>query len=166
MNELNEFYARFDRCTFHDQINELCNPLETIPNNVLFSNDSVERLFAKINPYKARGPDGVSGKILKECCKELSSVFTRMFQLLMNSHFVPKSWRTSVIVPIAKTRNAKEKNDFRPVALTSTICKCMERLVCNQLTTSLSNRLDPLQFAYKAKRGVEDATLHLMNFNV
>ena len=58
------------------------------------------------------------------------------------------------------------KNDFRPVALTSTICKCLERLVCNQLTTSLSNRLDPLQFAYKAKRGVEDATLHLMNFNV
>ena len=54
-------------------------------------------------------------------------------------------------------------NDYRPVALTSIICKCMEKVVCNQLTSSVADRLDPLQFAYKAKRGVEDATLLLTN---
>ena len=34
----------------------------------------------------------------------------------------------------------------------------MERLVCNQLITSVANRMDSLQFAYTAKRGVQDAT--------
>ena len=43
------------------------------------------------------------------------------------------------------------------------ICTQMERLVCNKLTTSVASRMDPLQFAYKAKRGVEDATLTLIN---
>ena len=42
----------------------------------------------------------------------------------------------------------------------------MERIVCNKLTLCLKDRFDPLQFAYKAKRGVEDATLGLLNFAV
>ena len=53
--------------------------------------------------------------------------------------------------------------DFRPVALTSLVCKQLERLVCNNLSRSLSDRLDPLQFAYKAKRGVADATAILLD---
>ena len=39
----------------------------------------------------------------------------------------------------------------------------MERIVSDQLISSVADRLDPLQFAYKAKRGVEDATLTLFN---
>ena len=93
----------------------------------------------------------MGGKILKECSSQLCIVFTRLFQLLLNLHFVPRSWRSSTIVPIAKKNNAKEMNDYRPVALTPIICKCMERIVCNQLTCSVADRLDPLQFAYKAK---------------
>ena len=53
-------------------------------------------------------------------------------------------------------------NDFRAIALTSIICKSLEKIVCDYLTVSMANRMDPLQFAYKAKRGVEDATLTLM----
>ena len=58
---------------------------------------------------------------------------------------------------------AKEINDFRPVALTLIIAKCMERIVCNQLIVSVANRMDPLQFAYRARRRVEDATLTLFD---
>ena len=103
------------------------------------------------------------GGILKECSVQLCVVFSRLFQLFMNFHFVPRIWRTSTIIPVAKKPNAKDMNDYRPVALTSVICKCMERIVCDQLTASVAGRMDPLQFAYKAKRGVEDATLTLLD---
>ena len=53
--------------------------------------------------------------------------------------------------------------DFRPVALTSILSKCMERVVCDHLTSMVVDKLDPLQFAYKAKRGVEDACLTLLD---
>ena len=55
-----------------------------------------------------------------------------------------------------KKSHAKDLNDFRPIALTSVICKSLEKIVCNHLTASVANRIDPLQF------GVEDATLTLM----
>ena len=42
--------------------------------------------------------------------------------------------------------NAKvtELNDYRPVALTSVIMKCLKRLVKNHITSSLPITLDPL----------------------
>ena len=58
--------------------------------------------------------------------------------------------------------NVKQMNDFRPVALTSILAKCMERIVCNQLVASVADRKDPL-VAYKARRGVENACLVLVN---
>ena len=60
---------------------------------------------------------------------------------------MPRSWKQSTIMPIAKKHGAREFNDFRPVALTSIVAKCMERLVCNQLIQSVANHMDPLQFA-------------------
>lgn len=39
----------------------------------------------------------------------------------------------------------------------------MERIVCNRLVASVADHMDPLQFAYKARRGVEDATLTLLD---
>lgn len=47
---------------------------------------------------------------------------------------------------------------LRPIALTSILCKCKERVIVGRLT-SPHCQLDNLQFAYKAQRGTEDATL-------
>ena len=51
-------------------------------------------------------------------------------------------------------------NDLRPVALTSIIFKCFEKLVlCELMKEVIKPNLDPLQFAYKEKRNTEDALL-------
>ncbi len=55
-------------------------------------------------------------------------------------------------------------NDYRPIALTSIIMKCFERLVMHNIKTSLPNTLNLLQFAYRPNRSTDDAissTLHL-----
>lgn len=60
-----------------------------------------------------------------------------------------------------KNCNPVSPNDFRPIALTSILCKCMERVVLgHQPNIHLS---DQLQFAYKAQIGTEDATLTLLH---
>lgn len=62
-----------------------------------------------------------------------------------------------------KKGHAKQLVDYRPVALTSVLCKCMEKVVCQQLSQILTGKLDPQQFAYRTGRGVEDATLTLLD---
>lgn len=92
-----------------------------------------------------------------------SGVFTKPFQQLLDSGCVPHHWKESTIIPIPKKSYAKDLNDFRPVALTSVLCKCMGRVVCAHLSNMVAERVDPLQFAYKAKCGVEDACLTLLD---
>ena len=58
---------------------------------------------------------------------------------------------------------AKLMKDFRPIAITSVLAKRMERIVCDKLTSCVQELMDPLQFAYRACRGVEDATLSLLH---
>ena len=106
---------------------------------------------------------GFQGRVLKVCAPQLRPVFARLFKLFLDSMSVPRAWKSSIIIPVPKKHSVKQMNDFRPVALTSILAKCMERIVCNQLVASLADRVDPLQFAYKARRGVEDAYLVLVN---
>ena len=160
-NDLNRFYARFDTQDFSDECNILCESLISCP--VTVDEWDVVKCLSRINPRKAPGPDGLKGRVLKVCAEQLGGVFTHTFQLFLNVHFIPHSWKMSTVTPVPKRPGAKEMNDFRPVALTSIIAKCMERIVCNQLIASVANRMDPLQFAYRARRGVEDATLTLFD---
>ena len=69
----------------------------------------------------------------------------------------------ATIVPVPKTAKVTELNDYRPLALTSVIMKCSERLVKDHITSTLPVTLDPLQFAYLPNRCIDNAiaiTLH------
>ena len=54
----------------------------------------------------------------------------------------------AAIVTVTKNAKVTELNDYCPVALTSVIMKCFERLVKDHITSTLPVTLDPLQFAY------------------
>lgn len=56
-----------------------------------------------------------------------------------------------------KKNKAVDLNDYRPVALTSVVMKCLERLVLSHLKPITAPYLDQLQFAYRANRSVDDA---------
>ena len=50
-------------------------------------------------------------------------------------------------------------NDYRPLALTSVVMKVFERLVLKHLKSITTCRFDPLQFAYRENRSVDDAVM-------
>ncbi len=69
---------------------------------------------------------------------------------------VPSCFKRSTI-PVPKKPKITGLNDYRPVALTSVAMKSFERLVLAYLKASTGPLLDPLQFAYRANRSVDDA---------
>ena len=76
---------------------------------------------------------------------------------------MPRAWKTSTIIPVPKKATPLQLNDYRPVALTPIIAKCFEKVVSKHLKFDVVDQLGPFQFAYKASRGVEDASLTLLN---
>ncbi len=66
-------------------------------------------------------------------------------------------------MPVAKVKTPKSINDFRPIALTSLVMKVFEKIIKRELVKAVEDILDPFQFAYRSKRGVDDAVLTLLN---
>ncbi len=115
------------------------------------------QVFRKQKRKKAPGPDGVTPAWLKSCADQLAPIFTQIFNRSLELCEVPSCFKRSTIIPIPKKSKITGLNDYRPVALTSVVMKSFEKLVLAHLKDITGPLLDPLQFAYRANRSVDDA---------
>ncbi len=76
---------------------------------------------------------------------------------------VPTSFKKSVIIPVPKNSKPSCLNDYRPVALTSTVMKVFERLLKKHICSSIPATLDPLQFAYRPNRSTDYAISQVLH---
>ncbi len=113
----------------------------------------------------------VSPSVLRHCADQLSP---DIFNTLLETCHVPACFKTSTIIPIPRMPRTTGLNDYSPVALTFVVMKLFEHLVLSHIKaihhgpTSKSSimdpLLDPLQFAYKANRSVDDAVNMNLHF--
>ena len=166
-NELNEFYGRFDCHDFkseRDERNKLLNERRVNEcDNIIIEEKHVLNTLQKLKPNKSSGPDEINPNVLKYCANELYKILCIIFNMSLTQCHIPSLWKTSIIIPVPKKTNVKCMNDLRPIALTSCIMKVFEKCIINHLQKFLSPFMDPLQFAYKSNRGVDDALLHVLN---
>ena len=77
-NALNCFYNRFDMFDFSKEIQALQLRLRD-NQHLLVSQEDVEKAFLRTKVNKSCGPDNICGRLLKNCAKELSPVFHKIF---------------------------------------------------------------------------------------
>ncbi len=165
--DLNEFYSRFEKqkpgLTPHTHSDRLTTQPSTTPpppnvsQPVIKIYEDVSKVFRRQKIRKAKGPDGVSPACLKACAVQLSSIFTLIFNRSLELCEVPSCFKHSTIIPVPKKPKITGLNDYRPFALTSVVMKSFERLMLAHLKDITGPLLDPLLFAYRANRSVDDA---------
>ncbi len=161
--ELNTFYGRFE-----------CNGGATLPISAsgssrqssddhvfTLSEDEVRRELRNMNVRKEAGPDGITGRVLRSCADQLAGLFTSIFNESLATSVVPTSFKKSVIIPVPKNSKTSCLNDYRPVALTSTVMKVFERLLKKHICSSIPATLDPLQFG--PNRSTDDAISQVLH---
>ena len=154
--ELNSFYARFEMGPGGEATSQPPHP--PAPSSLTLTEHEVRRTLKAVNPRKAAGPDGVPGRVLRDCADQLTGVLTKIFNRSLSQAIVPPCLKTSTIIPVPKKSTVSCLNDYRPVALTPITMKCFEKLVRSHIISSMPPRLvDPHQFAYRANRCTEDA---------
>ncbi len=162
--ELNTFYGRFE-----------CNGGANLPNSpsgssrqssdhvITVSEEDVRSELRRVNVRKAAGPDGITGRVLRSCADQLAGLFNSIFNESPATSVVPTSFKKSVIIPVPKNSKPSCLNDYRPVALTSTVMKVFERLLKKHICSSIPATLDPLQFACRPNRSTDDAISQVLH---
>ena len=74
-------------------------------------------------------------------------------------------WKSSLVTPIYKKGSRYDTLNYRPISLTSVPCKCLERIICQQLTAYLEDNsiLTDHQFGFRAGRSTMDQLLLVYN---
>ena len=96
---------------------------EHILSGIEVTEEGVERKLAALKPGKAPGPDHVHPRILKEFSKELAPGLTRLYERSLREGAVPGDWKSANVVPLHKGGSKCAVGNYRPVSLTSVICK-------------------------------------------
>lgn len=83
--QLNVLFTRFK----NNSITPAWTPETHSPHSLTIDEQLVTTILARVNPNKAAGPDGLQGRVLKECSTQLCGVVTMLFQLLLGSSSPP-----------------------------------------------------------------------------
>ena len=83
---------------------------------------------------KSPGVDGIPPKLLMETVEQISIPLARVFNLSLKEGVVLIEWKeANIIAPLFKKGSRNRPENYRPVSLTSVICKLLERLIKDQM---------------------------------
>lgn len=82
---------------------------------------------------KSVGPDRVSGEILKLGGEAMIPYPARLLDVTINNATIPRDWKKAIVVPIYKGGDRPLVTNYRPVSLTSVVCKQMEHVMASYL---------------------------------
>ena len=106
----------------------------------------VSKKLLCLNSFKAACPDNIPPRILKDFAYKLSDPLAEIFNLSLASATSPFQWKSAHISPIPKVTPPKEKDDLRPISLTSCISKVLEEFVVEWILEDVGHLSDPKQF--------------------
>lgn len=161
-DDLNAFFTRFESDN-STQLHDSRAALTSSSSPLILNTREVVKALMKTRESCSSGPDNISSRVLRHCAHQLGDVFRTLFQNSIDSHTVPQLWKHSTVIPIPKKNNLTSLNDLRPVALTSLVMKAMERIIKHHITEAINPMMDPLQFAYRSDRGVDDAKTFILD---
>lgn len=139
-------------------------PIEPLKIEVI----GVFKLLKRLKINKASGPDNLTCRILKELAEELAPCLTIIFNQSLELGKLPTDWRCANITPLFKKGNRDIAGNYRPVSLTSIVCKTMEHIICSHIRKHLDNLgiLSPFQHGFRKGHSCESQlqlTMHHLN---
>ena len=101
------------------------------------STDLVRTKLAALKISSAAGPDGIHPRVLRETADTLAPHLARLFRRSLDTGILPQDWKLAEVVPIYKKGGKDDPGNYRPVSLTSVVCKVLESIIRNQLMSHL-----------------------------
>ena len=125
----------------------------------------MEIALFNLNENKSPGPDNLYPKLLKSCSKTLAKPLKILFDSTLVNGCIPNEWKRAEVRPIFKKGDKSNPGNYRPVSLTSVVCKIMEKFIKNSLNQHLieNNILSKEQFGFVAGRNTVTQLLVTLN---
>ena len=111
------------------------------------TNDEVSRLLSDFDSNKATGHDGIPMRFVKLCGSFLAHPLRVLINRSLSSSIVPSEWKKAIVIPLLKSKENRQLNNYRPISVLPALSKLLERVVYHQLMCHLTNErlLSPIK---------------------
>jgi len=129
------------------------------------STEKVEEEIKNLNVNKVCGPDEVNPRMLKELASYISEPLALIFNKSLLSGTLPNDWKSAYISAIYKKGNNNIAENYRPISLTSVVCKLMESVIKKHVTKYIleNDLVSPKQFGFVRGRSTATQLLSYLN---
>ena len=139
---------------------------ETLDYNKPFNLQELESCLAETG-NTAAGPDQIHNNILKQLPQISKQCLLNTLNKMWLENSFPDSWRNANIIPIPKpNKDHTDPSNYRPIALTSCLCKLMEKMANKRLNWFLETNecLSDYQCGFRKGRSTNDHLVRLETF--
>ena len=122
----------------------------TTLNEVLITEEQMYTTLKSLKVSKSPGPDEIHPRLLRELAKEVAYPLTLLFNKTLDEGKLPTEWKVAEVRPIYKKGSKIQAGNYRPVSLTSVICKVFESFIRDAMYTHFitNNLLSDKQFGF------------------
>jgi len=134
-------------------------------NQIRFTPEEVYEGLTNLPNKVSAGPDGIPQLLLKKLAVHLAAPLCHIFNISLATGQLPKDWLLANITAIFKKGLHSDPANYRPISLTSAVCKLFERLIRDQMLNYFLQRniISQAQHGFMANRSTVTQLLKCCN---
>ena len=132
--------------------------------NINITYETVLKKLKKLKINKSPGPDTIHPRVIHEIAESVSTPLAIIFSTSIRNKTLPEEWKQANISSIFKKGKKTHPQNYRPVSLTSIICKTMESIIRDHVIDHMkqNNLFSPKQFGFINGRSTVLQLLHVL----
>ena len=163
-NQCSDRFLKYKRADEKKKINFASSNDEFY--NKDFSTDELKLSLNRAHDT-AEGPDKVHYQLLKHLPPDSLSLLLNIYNYIWQTGDFPQCWSEAIVIPIPKPgKDHSDPNNYRPISLTSCVCKTLERMINDRLVWFLehNNILTDIQCGFRKRKSTLDHLVRLESF--
>ncbi|KAG7309384.1 hypothetical protein JYU34_005343 [Plutella xylostella] len=165
-----ELFSAYFSSVFESQTNfphgTLPSPVQSqnILSGIEISPGEIEFKIKQLDSNKGAGPDEIPPLFVKACGKELCYPLSIIFNKSLKSGIFPHSWKLAHIIPIHKSGDKSNCENYRPISILSCMAKLFESLVYKYLFNHLQPLISDKQHGFVKGKSTISNLLEYKNY--
>ena len=125
-------------------------------------------LILAVNQLKDKcslDPNNISMSLVKKIIHSIEAPLLHIFSRSLSAGIVPDKFKISKVIPVYKSGDSSDMNNYRPISLISNFCKILEKIVFNRLSSFLieKNIITNDQFGFRKAHSTVHPMTQILN---
>ena len=149
-----------DISDYNSQIKENATTMFLYPTDIC----EVRSLIDQLKPQKSSGYDDVSKHLIKELRDQITVPLSVIINKSIQEGTFPQMMKTEDVIPLFKSKDKLNKENYRPISLLLTISKLLEKVVykCTYEFMEKTKQIYDGQFGFRSKHSCKNAIQNLL----